>query len=263
MRPSKIKAKLREGEPVLMTALALADPTLFELTSLMGFDGIWMDLEHHPISVETAANLTRAARVGTSEVMARPAKGEFMRLGRLLEAGVRGIMYPRCDNADEARELVAWSKFAPLGRRGLDSGNADNPYCFSPLDEYVVDANEQTFLVVQIEDPAALEHVEEIAAVEGVDVIFFGPGDFSLLAGVPGQFDHPVLDAAIGRIAAAAAAAGKAWGMPTSSVARTEVLLGRGARFLAHGADILMVRDGLSSIRKNFGALGFTFDGAH
>jgi 4-hydroxy-2-oxoheptanedioate aldolase len=90
MRPSKIKAKLARKEPVLLTSLALTDPSVFELTSLMGFDGIWLDLEHHVLSVETAATLMRAARVGTSDVMARCAKGEFMRMGRLLEAGARG-----------------------------------------------------------------------------------------------------------------------------------------------------------------------------
>src|SRR4051812_38657543 len=217
MRTSKIKAKLKRDEPVLLTTLHLTDPSLFELTSAMGFDGIWMDMEHHGYSVETATTLIRAARVGTADIMARPAKGEFMRLGRLLEAGAQGIMYPRCDDADEARELVSWAKFAPLGRRGLDTGNADNPYCSTPLARYVPGANAGTFLVVQIEDPAALENVEAIAAVEGIDVLFFGPGDFSLLNGVPGQFDHHSLDAAIARIAAAASASGKAWGMPTFS----------------------------------------------
>ena len=85
----------------------------------MGFDGIWMDMEHHGYSVETATTLMRAARVGTADIMARPAKGEFMRMGRMLEAGAQGIMYPRCDDAAEARQVVTWSKFAPLGRRGL------------------------------------------------------------------------------------------------------------------------------------------------
>src|SRR5215213_11728451 len=142
MRPSKIKAKLARQEPVLVTALALTDPSLFELASLMGFDGIWLDLEHHCTSVETAATLMRAARVGTADILARPAKGEFMRLGRLLEAGAQGIMYPRCADAVEAREVVRWSKFAPLGQRGFDSGNPDVPYCMMPMDEYVRAANE-------------------------------------------------------------------------------------------------------------------------
>ena len=135
MRTSKIKAKLKRDEPVLLTTLHLTDPSLFELTSLMGFDGIWMDMEHHGYSVETATTLMRAARVGTADIMVRPAKGEFMRMGRMLEAGAQGIMYPRCDDADEARQVVTWSKFAPLGRRGFDGGNPDMPYCTMPMDE--------------------------------------------------------------------------------------------------------------------------------
>src|SRR5262245_378747 len=106
MRTSRVKAKLKRKEPALLTTLHLTDPSLYEMTSLMGFDGIWMDLEHHSYSVETANALMRAARVGTADILARPAKGEFMRLGRMLEAGAQGIMYPRCDDAKEAREVV-------------------------------------------------------------------------------------------------------------------------------------------------------------
>ncbi|MFM9963525.1 MAG: HpcH/HpaI aldolase family protein [Planctomycetaceae bacterium] len=187
MRNSRIKAKLSKNQPVLLTSLHYSDPSLYEMTSLMGFDGIWLDLEHHHHSVETANTLLRAARVGSSDVMVRPAKGEFMRMGRILEAGATGIMYPRCDNAAEAREVVRWSKFAPMGQRGIDAANPDNPYCLMPLVEYLKAANEQTFIVIQIEDPSALAQVDEIAAVPGVDIIFFGPGDFSILSGIPGQ----------------------------------------------------------------------------
>ena len=93
MRPSKIKAKLRRNEPALVTTCHFADPSAYELVSLMGFDGLWMDLEHHAVSLETANNLMRAARAGTADILARPAKGEFMRMGRILEAGAQGIMY--------------------------------------------------------------------------------------------------------------------------------------------------------------------------
>src|SRR5207247_7294611 len=99
MRTSTVKAKLARNEPVLLTTLHLTDPSMYELTSTMGFDGIWMDLEHHSYSAETAAQLMRAARVGGADIMARPGKGEFMHLGRLLEAGAQGIMYPRCADA--------------------------------------------------------------------------------------------------------------------------------------------------------------------
>jgi 4-hydroxy-2-oxoheptanedioate aldolase len=91
MRQSLIISKLKRNVPALITTLHLADPSVFELASLMGFDGIWLDMEHHAHSMETAHNLMRAARVGRSDILARPAKGEFMRMARMLEAGAQGI----------------------------------------------------------------------------------------------------------------------------------------------------------------------------
>ena len=260
MLPSRIKAKLARNEPVLLTTLHYSDPSIYEMTSLMGFDGIWLDLEHHHHSLETANSLLRAARVGSSDVMVRPAKGEFMRMGRILEAGATGIMYPRCDNAAEAREVVRWAKFAPQGQRGIDAANPDNPYCMMPLVEYLKAANEQTFVVVQIEDPKALEHAEEMAAVPGVDIIFFGPGDFSILAGIPGQFDHPLIKDAMQKVSAACKKAGKHWGMPIFHLEHAKEVMSLGGRFLCHNADILLLKNGLEDIQRKFSTVGVTFE---
>lgn len=258
MRISRIKAKLKQNLPVLLTTLHYSDPSLYEMTSLMGFDGIWLDLEHHHHSVETANTLLRAARVGTSDVMVRPAKGEFMRMSRILEAGATGIMYPRCDNAAEAREVVRWAKFAPQGERGIDAANADNPYCMMPLADYIRAANEQTFVVIQIEDPKALTHADEIAAVPGVDIVFFGPGDFSILSGVAGQMNHPLIKDAMQKVSAACQKAGKHWGMPIFSIEHAKEVMDLGGRFLCHGADIIMVKTALEVMQKQFAPLGVT-----
>ena len=261
MRTSKVRAKLKRNEPVLITCLHLVDPSIYELTSLMGFDGIWMDMEHHGYSVEKANELMRASRVGSIDIMARPAKGEFMRMGRMLEAGAQGIMYPRCDDAAEARQVVTWSKFAPLGRRGFDGGNPDMPYCSLPMDQYIREANDQTFLVIQLEDEQAVANAREIAEVDGVDVLFFGPADFSVLGGIPGQFDHPRVQAAVESVAKAAREAGKHWGMPCFSPEHGRKLMDLGARFLCHGADIIFIKRALEEIRRNFAPLGISFDG--
>ena len=260
MRPSRTKAKLQRGEPVLVITLHLSDASIFELVSLMGFDCIWMDMEHHFYSVETAAHMMRAARVGAADVLARPAKGEFMRMGRMLEAGAHGIMYPRCDDAAEAAEVVRWAKFAPQGTRGCDAANPDNPYLATPVAEYVAEANRQTFIVIQVEDAKALDQAEQIAAVDGVDVLFLGPGDFSILSGIPGQFDHPRVQQAIETVARAARNTGKHWGCPAFSVEHTRQLTEMGARFIAHNADILMIKAGMEQLRRDFAPLGFTFD---
>ena len=260
MRPSRVRAKLQKGEPVLVTSLHFIDPSLYELTSLLGFDAIWMDMEHHGYSLETAGNLMRAARVGSSDILCRPAKGEFMRMARMLEAGAQGIMYPRCEDAAEAAQVVRWAKFTPHGERGVDSGNADTPYCSMPLTDYLTEANQQTFVVIQLEQPSAVAQADKIAKVDGVDVLFLGPGDFSILAGIPGQFDHPKIQQALDQIAAAAKSAGKNWGCPAFSLEHAKTLLEMGARFITFSGDLLIMKRAFEQMQSDFAPLGFTFD---
>jgi 4-hydroxy-2-oxoheptanedioate aldolase len=259
-RKSKVKAKLARNQPVMCSCLHFTDPSIYEIVGHLGWDVIWMDLEHHGYSVETAQHMMRGARVGGTDIMARPAKGEFMRMGRLLESGAHGILYPRCDNADEAAEVVRWSKFAPMGQRGVDAANPDNPYLMTPLAEYLKLANDNTWIALQIEDPKAMDQVEKIAAVPGIDVLFLGPGDFSVLAGIPGQMSHPIMLDAIKRIAAAAKAHGKHWGMPVPTPERGKELLDMGARFIAHGSDFVLLKTALEGVRERMKAIGMTFD---
>jgi 4-hydroxy-2-oxoheptanedioate aldolase len=258
MRYSRIKAKISRNEPALCTTLTLADPVVFELTSLMGFDGIWLDLEHHGHSVETAAELMRAARVGKSDVVARPAKGEWMRMGRLLEAGAQAIMYPRCESAVEAAEAVRWSKFAPIGQRGFDGGNADAEYGRAGTAEYIEHANRETLLIVQLESQAAIAQAEAIAAVPGVDFIMLGPGDFSILEGLHGK-RHESLDRATHAIAAAAKNAGKNWACTLGTIEAARQSLDLGAKLMFYGADITFIRQCLERLQADFADLGFTF----
>lgn len=255
MRPSIVKAKLARNEPVIGIALHFQDGSVYELASLIGFDFLWMDLEHHVLSLEKANELIRASRVGQADVMCRPAKGEFMRMGRMLEAGAHGILYPRCDNAEEAREVVRWSKFAPLGTRGFDGANADMPYCIGDFAEYIQQANQETWIVIQIEDPAALEHADEIAAVEGVDVLMLGPADFSILAGVPGQFQHPKVEEALMQVKRAAERHGKAWGTVGGSPQRVEQLIDMGAQWTTCGCDFIWVKQGMEQARHQIDQL--------
>jgi 4-hydroxy-2-oxoheptanedioate aldolase len=260
MRTSRIKAKLARNEPALCASLSLADPVVFELTSLMGFDGIWMDLEHHGASLETASQMMRAARVGSTDIVARPAKGEFMRMGRMLEIGAQGVMYPRCDSPEEAAEVVKWAKFAPEGMRGFDGGNADAAYTSMSLADYVVHANRETFIVIQLEHPSAIEQAESIAAVPGVDALMVGPADFSILGGFPGDFDHPLMTAALEKVSRAAHRAGKHWAFLARNAELAERALNMGAGLIFHFSDLVAVKNALEQVQQRFAGLGFTFD---
>ena len=257
---SRIKARIASNQAALCVQLHLTDPSVFELTSLLGFDGIWMDLEHHGYSVETAGQLMRAARVGGADIVARPAKGEFMRMGRLLELGAQAIMYPRCDGPQEATEVVRWSKFAPLGARGFDGSGPDSAYMSTTIDDYVTHANRETLVIIQLEHQQAVDQAEAIAATPGVDMIMLGPADYSILSGFPGEFGDPRIMKAIEKVSAAARNTGKHWARTIPSLQAAEQSLAMGCRLLFYGADIIMVKQGLEHVQTQFAELGFKFE---
>lgn len=261
MKKSNCLEKWRSGKPVLGITLLLTDPAIFELVSILGFDLIWVDMEHHAHSLETVGKLMCAARTGNSDVVVRPAKGEFMKAARLLEAGANGIMYPRCDSESEAVQLVNTTKFPPIGSRGLDGSGVDAGYGTVPLKQYIAGANHETFLIVQVESNEGLKNSEEIAKVQGVDMIFFGPGDFSLQNGFEGNFQDPRYWEAIETVARSADTAGKMWGSPAFSPEHAMQLLDKGAKLVTYTSDLTLLRKRFGDIRNEFGDLGFCFDG--
>lgn len=259
MRVSRVKQRWAGGHCVLATVAHFHDPQSAELIGLMGIDCLWIDLEHQALGIRDLENMCRAARVSDMDVMARPAKGEFMRMARLLEAGASVIMYPRCESADEATQIVKHAKFAPLGQRGFYSASPDNPYCLTPMDDYLRQANEQTVLLAQIESPAAVEQARAIAEVEGIDMLFFGPGDFSVMAGAPGKFESPVVQQGMVHTAKAALAAGKRFGTLVPSVEYARKAIDLGATMITYGGDLHFVRAALLNVREQFGGLGIPF----
>jgi 4-hydroxy-2-oxoheptanedioate aldolase len=129
-----------------------------------------------------------------------------------------------------------------------------------PLTEYLRVANQQTFIVIQLEHQQAVDRADEIAAVDGVDVIMLGPGDFSILSGIPCQYDHDLVRTAWEKLAAAASRHGKHWGGPAFSTDHARQLLDMGARFICHSADIVLLKLAFERLQDDFVKLGFTFD---
>jgi 4-hydroxy-2-oxoheptanedioate aldolase len=258
MRESVVKALWADGQAACCTLVKFADPRASEIAAMAGFDCLWIDLEHHSWSMETAENMIRAARLLGCDVMARPAKGEVMRMGRLLEAGATGILYPRVETVEEAKECVRWAKFAPLGERGFDGGNADSPYGSMDMASYIEAVNRETFILVQIESPTALPNARAIAEVDGTDGLFFGPGDFSVLAGVPGQFGSDVVQSAVRQVCEAARAAGKQFGTLVFSAEQAARMLDMGATFVTMGCDIPMLKGAMEQLRDQFRAVGLS-----
>lgn len=237
MRASRVLAKLRAGEVVFCTKLNLADSRVAEIAALSGFDCIWTDMEHVANDWSTIEKQILAAKAHDVDTIVRVARGGYSDYVRPLEMDAAGIMVPHVMNIEDARQIIRNTKFYPIGLRPADGGNADGGYCKIPFVEYIRQANEQRFVILQIEDPQTMDDLEEIVKLPGVDMLFFGPGDFSQAVGAPGQLDHPQVVAARKMVAETAVRAGKYAGTVGHPGNMTE-LVEMGYRFISMGADV-------------------------
>jgi 4-hydroxy-2-oxoheptanedioate aldolase len=259
MRASRVREKLAAGKPVLVTKMNTLDPMVADIVGLTGFDCLWLCNEHTGIDWDRMGHLIRAAAMNGTDTVIRVSKGSYSDYIRPLELGATGIMVPHCMSGREAREIGRATRFQPLGRRALDGGNCDGLYCLVPVKDYLRLANENTFVVVQIEDPEALDHIDDIVKAPGVDVIFIGPGDLSHGLGDPGNIGHPRIQDAIMEVARACRRHNKHWGLPVTADT-VQRYLDLGARFLSSGADVLGLGTYFKDLRDRFARLGFEFE---
>jgi len=155
-----------------------------------------------------------------------------------LELDATGIMVPHIMSLADAKQVIDMTRFHPIGRRPIDGGNADGLYTALDFNEYLKQANEQRFVVLQIEDPEPLNDLEAIAALEGFDMLFFGPGDFSQGIGAPGDWNNPLLLETRKRVAQVANQNGKFAGT-VGSAANLDELTDMGYHFVSVGADVV------------------------
>jgi len=238
MRPSRVLKKLRNGEVAFCAKTNLLDPRSIEIMAMCDFDCVWVDLEHLPNDWGTMENMIRAAKMYDVDTVVRVSRGSYSDLIKPLEADAAGIMVPHLMSLEDAKEVVWRTRFHPIGRRPADGGNADGSFCMLPFQEYIKVANEQRFVIVQIEDPEPLDQLEAIAELDGIDMLFFGPGDFSQGIGFPGQGDHPKITETRKRIAEVARKAGKFAGT-VGSVETVPELIDMGYQFVNVGADVI------------------------
>ncbi|NIA06249.1 MAG: aldolase [Actinobacteria bacterium] len=229
---------MRAGGVATCVKLNLADPRVAEIAGLCGFDCVWTDMEHVPNTLHDVENIVRAAKMLDMDTLVRVPRGSYSDLIRPLEMDATGLMVPHVMSIEDARKVAWYTRFHPLGRRPIDGGNSDGAYCMIPMDEYIKQANEQRFVVVQIEDPEPLDDLEEIAKVEGIDMLLFGAADFSQGIGAPGEWDnHKIVDTRR-RVAEVARKYDKFAGIP-GSVDNFKELVDMGYQFISIGADVV------------------------
>ncbi len=252
MRKSQVLRRLRNGEIVVSTKVNLNDPRVVEIAAACGFDVIWLDMEHIPTDWIFIENGIRAAKIHDTDVMVRVEKGSYSTYCKPFEADASGIMVPHVTSRKEAEQIVKTTRFFPLGMRPVDGGNADGQYCMVDFIEYLKQSNQEKFVCIQIEDVEALDELEEIISVEGIDMIFFGPGDFSQSIGKPGVFDDPLLVETRVKIAKLCMKHNKV-AATVGSPANFQSLVDLGYRFISIGADVCGLSDYYLSMLKNVG----------
>jgi 2-dehydro-3-deoxyglucarate aldolase/4-hydroxy-2-oxoheptanedioate aldolase len=255
--PDTMKQRLDRGERLIVFAVGrMFNHNIVRYLGMTGdFDGFWVDVEHGGL---TTADIEIAAMAGQAhglECFVRVPPTDYATVTRCFESGAMGVMAAQIRSADEAEEFVRWAKFAPRGRRGLNPLGFDGRYGTVPLSEFAERANEETFVAIQIETAQAVEEVDGIAAVDGVDLLFVGPSDLSQAVGSIGDFMGDASMDAVDRVSAACRARGRHWGAVTPSPEYAEILIDKGCTLISPVNDVKLVTEGLAATKERYSLL--------
>lgn len=243
-----VKEKLRSGETVIGTWCTLPSPAVTNVLAVAGLDYVILDMEHGPITFETAEDMVRAAEVGGCSPIIRPSSATESDILRSLETGAHGVIVPQIQNANDVRSIVAAAKYAPDGTRGHSPFTRAGGYTRHGVQERLTIANRETLVALIIEGMEGLENLESIldAGAGSVDLVYFGPYDLSHSLGYPGDVRHPKVLEAIRDCVEIAGRSGVALGSLANDFDDIDLLKSAGLRFIAFQGEcsILLERVG-------------------
>ncbi len=243
MNEVAIRKKALQGGKLLGSFLNSGSAILAELAGRSGLDWALLDMEHGSGSWGMLTHQLIALEGSNTAPVIRLPSNQADYFKRALDLGAHGLMVPDVNTADEARAAVSYSRYPPHGTRGVALMNRG-----AKFNERLESSHENTLIIAQIESPAAIENVEEIAAVDGVDVLFVGPMDLSICMGIPRKFDHPDYIAATEKVVEAAKKYSKASGILGFTSPDIAKFYAKGFFFLAVGSDVGMVATGMKKL---------------
>ena len=252
MSDQKLKQALRQGELCLGSWITLAHPAIAEIMAKAGFSWLAVDLEHSVVTIREAEELIRVIELCGVVPLVRLSANDPVQIKRVMDAGAHGVIVPMVNSVAQAEQAVASVYYPPRGRRGVGLARAQGYGCnFEGYREWL---QQEAVVIVQVEHIQAVENLQEILAVEGVDGFFVGPYDLSSSLGIPGQWAHAKMTEAMARIRKIGGASGKAPGIhvvePDPEAARQK--MAEGYRFIAYSLDTRLLdracRQGLQTI---------------
>ncbi len=252
---SGIRTRVLNGEVVYgMMVRQGRDPGVTTLVGQVGFDFVFIDMEHGPYSLETVADLIRGAKsVGCAPIIRVPGAERYF-ISRVLDAGAEGIMVPMLSTPEQAERAVRYAKFPPVGKRGVGLSNAQVDYAAVKASDFTTEANEKTLIIAQIENREGIGNIDEIMSVDGIDLAVMGPNDLSYNLGYQGQTDHPKVLEEIQKVVEACLRCGKHSGTHMGSLEQLLYWKAHGMTFIAYNTDSGLLykaaSDGLNSLKQ-------------
>jgi 2-keto-3-deoxy-L-rhamnonate aldolase RhmA len=239
-----------------MHVLGYATPRVIDVFGRLGkFHGFWFDQEHSAISHKDLELMLIACRANNMDAFARVPPTDYATVMRPMETGCSGVMIAQVRTLAEVKKCVEWVKYPPIGLRGMFTGNAETDYGRIDIAGQVTAGNRERWLSIQIETPEAVEIVDQIAALDGVDWLFVGPADLSVTLGVPGDFMHPKCLAALERVNEAVKKVGKSWGILSRDIEHVRRCKELGCQLFSVLGDIDCLRVGLDTLENRFAEL--------
>lgn len=240
---STLKKSLKEGKVVVGATLVVPNADAALAAANAGFDFLWIEMEHGPTTLESLRAMLLVTRGAPAVPITRVPVNELWTAKRVLDMGSLGVVFPFTSTRALAEQAVAACKYPPLGGRGFGPGLAAIRYGLSPAD-YVKFANDNVLVVVIIEQKQAVENIDAIASVPGIDVLFIGANDLSFSLGVGGRLNDPIVEAAYEKVLAAGKKYGVPVGYPAGTSAEINKRIAQGFRFFQAGNELSLMRDG-------------------
>jgi 4-hydroxy-2-oxoheptanedioate aldolase len=251
MPVNAFKQALQNGRPQIGLWVGLADSYVAELLATTGFDWLLIDAEHAPNDTRSVLRQLQAVAPYPVHAIVRPVHGSVELIKRYLDLGVQTVLIPMVETAEQAALMVAATRYPTRGIRGVGSALARSSR-WNQIDGYLHRSDEQMCVLVQVESAAALRNLEAIAAVPGVDGVFFGPADLCASMGLIGKPTDPAVQAAIAQGIATVVKAGKAAGCLSSDHQTARDYLAQGATFVAVGVDTSLLVKAASQLAAAF-----------
>lgn len=246
-----IRDRAMAGEQVLGAMIfEFFSPGIPQLLSNAGCEYVLYDMEHTGIGLETLKEQVAYCRGLPITPMARVPRGEYHFLARALDIGMKGLMIPMVESAEEAKRIVEATRYPPFGRRGAAFGFAHDDYSGGDPKDKIARANAEVTVIAQIETERGLANVDEIAAIEGIDVLWVGHFDLANFLGIPADFQNPIFLDAVSKVVAAARRAGKGLGFMPADEAWAREYKGYGFNMLAVGTDQGLLSQGIRSVLR-------------